>query len=58
MYLFDTWIIQDTHRDILQVASQEVIDLITGSSVTTPDISGMSAVVTNNTMGNYIDDMN
>ena len=57
MYLCDSGIIQDKHRDILQAESQEVIDLITGSLVTTPNISGMSTFVTDNTMGNYIDDI-
>ena len=57
MYLRDTGIIQDKHRDILRAASQEVIDLITGSSVNTPDLAGMSTVETDNTMGNYIDKM-
>jgi hypothetical protein len=57
MYLRDTGIIQDKHRDILRAASQEVIDLIAGSSVNTPNPAGMSTVETDNTMGNYIDDM-
>jgi hypothetical protein len=57
MYLRDTGIIQDKHRDILRAASQEVIDLIAGSSVNTPNPAGMSTVEADNTMGNYIDDM-
>ena len=57
MYLCDTGIIQDKHRDILRAASQEVIDLIAGSSVNTPNPAGMSTVEADNTMGNYIDDM-
>ena len=57
MYLQNTGIIQDKHRDILRAASQEVIDQIAGSSVNTPDPSGMSTVEADNTMGNYIDEM-
>ena len=57
MYLRDTGIIQDKHRDILRAASQEVIDLIAGSSVNTPNPAGMSTVEADNTLGNYIDDM-
>jgi hypothetical protein len=57
MYLRDTGIIQDNHRDILRAASQKVIDLIAGSSVNTPNPAGMSTVEADNTMGNYIDDM-
>jgi hypothetical protein len=57
MYLRDTGIIQDKHSNILQAALQEVIDLITGSSMTTPDILGMSTVVPDDTMGNYKNDM-
>ena len=57
MYLRDTGIIQDKHRDILWAASQEVIDLIAGSLVNTPDLAGTSTDKTDNTMGNYIDEM-
>ncbi len=57
MYLRHTGIIQDNHRDILRAASQEVIDLIAGSLVNTPNPAGMSTVEADNTMGNYIDDM-
>jgi len=59
MYICDTGIIQNKHCNILQLlaALQEVIDLITGSLVTTPDILGMSTVEMKNTMGNYIDNM-
>ena len=57
MNLRDTRIIQDKYRNILQAVSQEVINLITGSSVTTPDISGMFMVVPENTMGSYNNDM-
>ena len=57
MYLRNTGIIQDKHCDILRAASQEVIDLIAGSSVYNPDLAGMSLVEADNTMGNYIDKM-
>jgi hypothetical protein len=57
MYLCDIRTIQDKHRYILQATLQEVIDLITSYLVTTPDILGMSTVVTDDTMSNYIDDM-
>jgi hypothetical protein len=57
MYLRDTGIIQDKHRDILRAASQEVIDLIAGSSGNIPDLAGLSIVEVDNTMGDYIDDM-
>ena len=57
MYLRDTGIIQDKHCDILRAASQEVIDLIAGSSVNIPDLAGMSIVKVDNTMGNYTDKM-
>ena len=57
MYLRDTGIIQDEHRDIVRAASQEVIDLISGSSVNIPDLVGLSIVEADNTMGDYIDGM-
>ena len=57
MYLRDTGIIHDKHRDTLWATSQEVIDLIAGSSVNIPDLAGLSIVELDNTMGNYIDDM-
>ena len=57
MYLRDTGIIQDKHRDILRAASQEIINLIARSSVNIPDLAGLSIVEVDNTMGNYIDDM-
>jgi hypothetical protein len=57
MYLHNTGIIQDKHRDILQAASQEVIDLIAGSLVNNLDLAGMSKVKADNTMGNCIDEM-
>jgi len=57
MYLCDTGIIQDKHHDILRAASQEVIDLIAGSSVNIPGLAGLSTVDIDNTMGDYIDDM-
>ena len=57
MYLRNTGIIQDNHHDILQAASQEVIDLIAGSLVNNPDLARMSTVEAYNTMRNYIDEM-
>ena len=57
MYLRDTGIIQDKHRDILRAASQEVINLITGSLVNTPDLAGMSTVEADENMGHYTDEM-
>ena len=57
MYLRDTGIIQDKHHNILQAALQEVIDLITGSLVKTPNLAGMSTVIEDDTMGNYEDNM-
>ncbi len=57
MYLRDTGIIQDKHRDVLRAASQEIIDLIASSSGKIPNMAGLSTVVVDNTMGDYIDDM-
>ena len=57
MYLRNTGIIQDKHRNSLRAASQEVIDLIAGSSVNNPNLAGMTTVEADNTMGYYIDDM-
>ena len=54
MYLRDTGIIQDKHRDILRAVSQEIIDLISGSLANVPDMSVLSTVDIDNTMGNYI----
>ena len=57
MYLRDTGIIQDKHRDVLRAASQEIIDLISGSSANIPNLAGLTTVEADNTMGDYIDDM-
>ena len=58
MYLRDTGIIQDKHRDILRAASQEVLDLIAGPILTLlPDLTGLSIVDVDETMGDYADDM-
>ena len=51
MYLRDTGIVQDKHLDVLWAASQEIIDLIAGSSVNIPDLAGLSTVAVDNTMG-------
>jgi len=56
MYLRDTGIIQDKHRDVLRAASQEIVDLIAGSSANIPNMTGLSTVNVDNTMGNYIDE--
>ena len=57
MYLREIGIVQDKHRDILWAASQEVIDLIAGSSVNTPDLARMSTVKADESMGHYTDEM-
>ena len=57
MYLRDTGIIQDKHCDVMRAASQEIIDLIAGSSVNIPNLAGLTTVEADNTMGDYIDDM-
>jgi hypothetical protein len=57
MYLRDTGIIQDKHRNSLRAASQEVINLIAGSLVNNPDLAGMTTVKADNTTGDYIDKM-
>ena len=57
MYLCDTGIIQDNHHGIPRAASQEVIDLIARSLANIHNISGISTVEMDTTMGNYIDDM-
>ena len=58
MYLRDTGMIQDKHRDILRAASQEVLDLIGGPTpVLIPNLTGLSIVDVDETMGDYADDM-
>jgi hypothetical protein len=57
MYLRNIGIIQDKHRNVLQAASQEIIDLIAGSLAKIPNMAGLSTVDVDNTMGNYNDDM-
>ena len=64
MYLHDTGVIQDKHRDILQAASQEVIDLIpsitaqTAAAHETAEITDDNAPGTlDNTMGDYLEEM-
>ena len=56
MYLCDTGIIQDKHRDFIRAASQEIVDLIAGSSANKPNMAGLSTVDINDTMGDYIDE--
>ena len=64
MYLRDTGVIQDKHRDILRAASQEVIDLIASISAQTATAHETTEVTDNNalgtfddTMGDYLDEM-
>jgi len=60
MYLRDTGVIQDKHLDILRAASQEVIDLIENNTTDTQaaDVAaGLTIVVLDNDMGDYVDDM-
>ena len=56
MYLRDTGIIQDKHRNVLQAASQEIINLIAGSLVNIPNMEGLSTVDVDYTMDDYIDE--
>ena len=56
MYLRDTVIIQDKHRDVLRAASQEIVDLIAGSSANIPNMAGLLTVDIDDTMGDYIDE--
>ena len=56
MYLHDTGIIQDKHHNVLQAASQEIINLIAGSLVNIPNMAGLSTVNVDNTMGDYVDE--
>ncbi len=59
MYLRDTGVIQDKHRDILRAASQEVLDLIAAPWPVTPteECTDISTVEADDTMGDYIDEM-
>jgi len=58
MYLRDTGMIQDKHRDILRAASQEVLDLIARPTLTLlPSLKGLSIVDIDETMGDYANDM-
>ena len=59
MYLHDTNVIQDKHLNILQAASQEVIDL-TGADTEALILeiaTGLSNVELDNEMGKYEDNM-
>ena len=56
MYLRDTEIIQNKHRNVLWAASLEIIKLIAGSLANIPNMAGLSTVEIDNTMGNYIDE--
>ena len=57
MYLGNTGMIQDNHRDMIRAAYQEVLDLITGPHQTAPTIgcTNLSTVDADNTMGDYAD---
>jgi hypothetical protein len=58
MYLRNTGMIQDKHRDILRAASQEVLDLIGGPNLTLiPDLTGLSIVNVDESIGDYANDM-
>jgi len=58
MYLRNSGMIQDKHRDILQAASQEVLDLVAKpTTVNIPDLAGLSIFDADNTMGDYADNM-
>jgi hypothetical protein len=59
MYLRDTAIIQDKHRDILQAASQQIIDLINNglAQQSTHVDAGLTIVEPDDEMGDYIDEM-
>ena len=57
MYLCNTCIIQDKHCNTLRAVSQEIINLTAGSLVNIPDLAGMFIVKADNTMGNYINEM-
>ncbi len=59
MYLRDTNVIQDKHLDILQAASQEVIDLIGADTeaLISEIATGLTNVELDNKMGNYNNDM-
>ena len=57
MYLRDTGIIQDKHHNVLRAASQEIVDLIAGLLANIPNMAGLSKVDVDNTMGDYIDEM-
>jgi hypothetical protein len=57
MYLRDTGIIQYKHHNVLRAASQEIVDLIAGSLANIPNMAGLSTLNVDNTMGDYIDEM-
>ena len=64
LYLRDTGVIQDKHRDILRAASQEVIDLIASITAQTETAHETAEISVNDapgtldeTMGEYLDEM-
>ena len=64
MYLRDTGVIQDKHRNILRDASQEVIDLIASITAQTATAHEPAEITDDDdpgtlddTMGDYLDEM-
>ena len=59
MYLRDTGVIQDKHRDILRAASQEIVDLINANTMAHHMLedTGVTVVEPDDEMGEYEDDM-
>ena len=59
MYLRDTGIIQDKHRDVLRAASQEILDLLDdGVNQLNITLANMTTVDAENEheMGDFVDD--
>ena len=59
IYLRDTGMIQDKHRDFLQAALQEILDLIAGPHQAAPTVgcTDLSTVDADVTIGNYADEI-
>ena len=57
MYLHDTRVIQDMHREALQLSSQEIIDLLEAQPEDVCRRSMMSNVTPDDDMGKYHDEM-
>ena len=56
IYMRKTDIFQDRHCNTLRAASQEIINLIAGSSVNILSLAGLTMVDVDYTMGDYIDE--